>query len=266
MDSWATQHSSTRSLEYYRWAAHLAVLDGDLDLAARIASEWESATADSSRLDDHVFPNRFRQWLALERGDNDEAGRIARDFLVRSRAWPAPPYDFDPRIYSIATMRISGASSAAVARAEAASWLATELGRPGAERGNAWVWAYAGITRDRADAEYALEALPRYMPLSDPLTRRSNYDELIGSVFLKDGMPLDALPYLRRAAHACRAVDFPFAQLHAGLALAQALRATGKIRESCEESRNLAAWARRAGKSVTARAVLREVDLCNREQ
>jgi len=87
-------------------------------------------------------------------------------------------------------------------------------------------------------------------------------DRSIGDAYLIAQQPVDAIPYLRRAAHSCVGLLYPVEQARAQLDLGAALAEIGDRDEACRMYTALGARWRHP--SVTADAARRAAQSCYR--
>jgi serine/threonine-protein kinase len=238
--------------EYRRGAlARLAAATGDF-------AEWDDFLAQTERTESnnsdefmHLWLAEQRWALALEEGRTSAAADIANQFLARRAGWT--PYAlFDSRILALGALRLAGKLSPATFATERTRWLEEDARRPtgtraggqwGQNAGYRWVVAFAMSANSKEEAAEALEALPRFLPLPDPVTRATEIDGAIGNVYRLAGRLDEAIPFLRRAARACLVFEFPVEHTWATLHLGEALEATGDRDGACEAfSVVLARW------------------------
>jgi eukaryotic-like serine/threonine-protein kinase len=117
-----------------------------------------------------------------------------------------------------------------------------------------WIdaWALPATTREEALVALTSDAgvaLPRAITFGS-----SDYaDAAAGHVLALAGRPADAIPYFRRAAQQCFALEEPFAHFHAALDLGLALEQTSDKAGACDAyGKVLAQWGHAKPKSVTA--------------
>jgi serine/threonine-protein kinase len=94
--------------------------------------------------------------------------------------------------------------------------------------------AYAEAVSDEHDAREAIEVLPQYVPIVDPLTRNADDDDALGNTYLLAGKAEDAKRFLERATRSCRALDLPLSHTHAHLHLGETLERLGDAKGACE--------------------------------
>jgi serine/threonine-protein kinase len=196
--------------------------------------------------------------LALEMGRGADAVKVAEEYTKRRSAW-TPDYSLpDPRIYVLQTKYRAGAIAREQMQAERARWLADEAKRtPGDEgasidRGMAWLLAYAEMAVTKDDAKEALDALSKLGPIPSTFDRGLDGDDAVGTTYLLAGAAGDAVPYLKRAAGTCLALDRPLAHMHAALHLGQALEAVGDRGGACSAyGRILTSWGSAKLRSVS---------------
>ena len=102
------------------------------------------------------------------------------------------------------------------------------------------------------DAREALDALPPFLPLPDPLNATPEWEGPIGRTYRLAGREHDALPFLSRAANACAQLAEPFEQTAASLDLGLALESVGSPAAACDAYRVVVRRWGRAPASLTA--------------
>jgi tetratricopeptide (TPR) repeat protein len=255
----ARQHRSALRHEY-----ELDVLTGDFDGARDRALEL-GVTASASP------DRRLRATAALlygdasiESGRSADAARVARDFLAHEGAWSAEPRSDDFAVLRDSTPslwiaeRRGGLLSPTAFEVERDAWVrGWESRLPGPYRPYAWLHGFARVAETREDAEKALAELPRFGPIPrfTPLTFG---DAFVGRTYLLAGRAAEALPYLRRAARSCLAVEHPIEHTQVQLALGRAATQAGEPGARAEACAAygvvLARWGTARPRSVTAEA------------
>ncbi len=249
--------------------AYLAIRTGDFAAANTQLRAWEDAVAASHDEDDHYDVSSLRAQLALEEGRSGEARALAKAYLAQRPAW-ATIEDDDPSIFFLGTLYATGAISRGDFIAQRTKWLAGRREQPhgnsnGSAPGFAWVAGYATPATSALDAREALEALPDYLPLPDPMMQGSRIAEEIGKVYHLAGRESEALPFLRRAAKSCVGLSSPVEQTRASLELGEALEAVGDRAGACDAYRVVVRSWGPARSSVSARrAAARLQAVCSR--
>jgi predicted Zn-dependent protease len=236
------------------WAQE--VLAGDFEGALTRLRELEVMLASESDQSPHALLALRQSELLLEQGQVAEAGRVAQAFLRRKDAWiPEPRRDghaisHDPTVRLLRAARRAELLSDDEFEEQRRRWVERWTQQVTADnRAFVWLYAYAAVAETADDARTALANRPEGLPLRPYPT----YDSYIGATLLRADRADDALPYLRRAAHACSALQFPLEHLQAQLMLGQALEATHQTKEACEAySVVLTHWGSAKPRSVTA--------------
>jgi tetratricopeptide (TPR) repeat protein len=213
--------------------ARLAIRIGDFTHARDTLRAWDDALGTSRVERDHLNVTENRVFLAIEEGRTSDAKALATTYLDRRAAWSTS----DGKDYSIVLYgllyRVGAITKQELARRRATwlAWTKTKTTTDG--RAFSWVYAYADPALDAEDAREALDALPGYLPLPDPIDRAPDIEYPIGEVYRLAGRESEALPYLTRAAKACVGMEAPFEPTWASLALGQSLEKLGDRREAC---------------------------------
>jgi hypothetical protein len=238
----------------------LAALAGDFEGARRWAGELQAAVGASPDRRLRSSPAQMAMAASIEAGRPAEAARVAVEFLQREQAWTPEPRSDDfavlrdgvPRFWE-AERRAGLLTDADFERARDEWVRGWEARLPRAYLPYAWLHGYARVADTPSDAARALAELPRFgaAPVFTPLTFG---DAFVGKTYALAGRPGDALPYLRRAAASCLALEHPFEHTEAHLWLGQALAATGAPREEACAAYGvvLSRWGRATPRSVTA--------------
>src|SRR5256885_6859803 len=74
-------------------------------------------------------------------------------------------------------------------------------------RARTWLEYFAMPATTIGAAKEAVDVLPRYPPILDPLERWFWHDDAIGRMYMLVGRYSDAKPYLERAAGSCSALE-----------------------------------------------------------
>jgi serine/threonine protein kinase len=245
----------TASIEF---AADLAVLEGEFDVAERFVRDWEREVAASPEEWEHMRASRAGWYLALELGKKQEAAASAENYLRRHTSWSTNDLEISTGIFPIGVRYLSGAIGRSVFRAEREKWRAAEQSRARV-RGEAsnlpfvWFIAYAQTAKDAEDAREALAARGAYEPLYLPMERGVGLEEPYGRVYKLAGQSSHARASFEVAAASCEAVNFPFQQTWAMSELAETLEADGQYEAACRSYRRvILRWGRDA-RSVTGR-------------
>jgi serine/threonine-protein kinase len=270
---WALLPESARKRAELVDRTHLALLYGDFASAEKLARELDLLVATARSEQEHVEPTMLLVATYAESGDAARAARTADAFRAKRDAWVAMRAYGDTGVHGalptlLAIARRAGTLSTASHDAARAAWLhdARAGGSPLWER-ELWVPAYAAPAETADEANEALAALPPFLPLPPPRELVMT-DAAIGKVYALAGRTADALPYLRRGAATCLALDEPVMHTRAHLFLGQALEASGDVAGACAAYGVVIARWGSAPKSLTAdkaRARARAIG-CGRSQ
>ena len=189
---------------------------------------------------------------------HDAAANVADGYLRRKDAWTADPRaeDFalirDPTPFMLWALAQSGRISPDDLDRQRGDWVTRWRSIMGAEQAPfVWLHGFAEIAWTPDEAAKALDAIAPYGPIPK-MAFRMLADEDIGRTFLLAGQVDHALPFLRRAATSCLAIDFPLAHTRASFLLGQALEATGDVGGACSVYRVVQArWGPAGSRSTT---------------
>jgi tetratricopeptide (TPR) repeat protein len=241
-----------------------AIVSGDFDRARADVDAMEQTVATSSDRATRLLGARLRIMIALEVGERDEAVRLAQGALARMDAWAPDPRveDFgiarDDEMELLDVLRDGGAIDDAERDARRDAWIARWRAQTApANVPFLWLRAYARIVDDELEAREATAAMselgrPPYHPLASG-------DSGIGRMYLLTDRAAEAVPFLRNAAHSCRApeltfgVELPWDAIRASRDLGRALEATGDVQGACAAyQRVIDRWGAARPRSVTA--------------
>jgi serine/threonine-protein kinase len=236
------------------WA--LDVLAGNFEAALARLRELETAVASESDQTSYAILALRQTSSLLERGQPLEAGRIAQAFLRRKQAWIGDPrrdegaVSRDPTVRLLLAERRAQLISDDSFQKERRAWVERWTSQLTVDNSAyVWLYGYAAAVETADDARKALSA----WPTGRPLRHSPVADGVIGALFLRADRPADALPYLRRAARACSALQYPLEHVRAQFLLGQALAATHQRKEACDAYLAvLTRWAGAKPRSVTA--------------
>jgi serine/threonine protein kinase len=235
---WALYPEEHRAARRLADLAQLALLQGDFKTAEKHALALEALVTSAQTELEHVEPVRLLVDTYVEMGDVARAVRVAETFRSRRDAWVATRAYGDSALNNalpelLAMSRRGGAISREAFDAKRSDWLrdAKASGSPLWAR-ELWVPAYAAPAETKEEALSALAALPAFAPLP-PARDLTMADAATGKVYLLADRAADALPYLRRAAVTCLALDEPVAHTRAHWLLGQALEASGDVAGAC---------------------------------
>ena len=237
----------------------LALVAGDFARARTLATrEADAIRDDATSRSDYLKHYRLTMQsltAALESGDAEGAHRVAADFAARSGSWQEFVLFNGGMNLAAYALRLAPGDFEPRRRERIDRWLAN-----GGYRGMVWPYAFAAPASTPDEARAALDVMPDHAPISSFVNSMWIYlgdvglpDAAVGHVYLLAGKPIDALPYLRRAAAACADFDAILMHTRAALDLGVALEATGDDRGACEAyGKVLARWGRAKPRSVTA--------------
>ena len=214
-----------------RTNADLAILSGDFEEARRQLDAWERALDGVTDEESHADLFEARTLFHREVGFDAASAAQAHAILSKLAAW-SPNMEGDRSIDALIALYRGGALPRREFVAARAAWLERDRARPrpsalwGAIAGRRWITAYADAVVTKEDAEEALAVLLEYQPLPSDRVRSTSDDEAIGMVFWTAGRVQEAIPYLRRAASSCDAVQFPWHHTWANLELGRALESS----------------------------------------
>ncbi len=214
----------------------LALLDGRFDAAMHAAQELEDHLPTSASRARHADFALRRALILFELGRVKEASAVAEDFLARMDAWQAPPLSSDPSIDFFEFLFRAGKLDRASFVERRSRWLDAETEHDRAadkvtarQASMTWTKAYAAFVESPAEAKEALDALPKYLPLTPASQAPLWYNFSVGKTMLHGGRADEAVTRLHRVANACVALRHPMLHTRAHLLLGQAYEARGDV-------------------------------------
>ena len=249
---WAAAKDDQRAAMRQRDETHLAILRGDLSAAERLQKELASGVANDPSEDAHATEVVPLMELLVEMGRAADAARLASDYVGARSAWKsAGPWSPLPEMLSVALH--AGRLREDERTTARATWLRQWDELEGPLHLQSWVLGYAIPATTAQDAFAALEVAPGALPRVHSNQFHREGLEASGRVLLLAGRGADAVPYLRRAAGACSALQVPVEHTHAQLHLGQALEQAGDTAGACRAYRVvLDRWGAARPRSVSA--------------
>ncbi len=238
-----TSERARRGLED---AFDMAIWQGDFRAAERAAEGQERMAPESNSARTHLDGTAPRLWNFAEMGEPEKALVIAARLERQHAAW----VDDDPEDRVALLALLVRAHRAPASQLEAAR--ATVIAAPNVAPGFLWDVLYGSAEgATPAEAREALAALPRFSP---PIGRDAAWASGRGRTYLLAGRAPEALPFLRRAAHACAELNWSYPEyVHAKELLGEALEATGDQAGACAAYADvIARWGNAKPRSVTA--------------
>jgi serine/threonine protein kinase/Tfp pilus assembly protein PilF len=237
----------------------LAVLAGRFDEAEREARALERQVSASTDRGAHATAARWLVALYEETGRADAAASVADAYLRRKDAWTADPRaeDYalirDPTPVMLEALARAGRLSGADFDRQRGDWVEHWRSIMGPEQAPfVWLHGFADVANTPEEATTALDAIGRYGPIPK-MAFHMLADEDVGRTYLLGGRVEQGLPFLRRAAASCLAIDYPMAHTRASYLLGQALEATGDADGACAAYRVVQTrWGAGTPKSTTA--------------
>jgi tetratricopeptide (TPR) repeat protein len=230
---WARMSNSVHRTVQFADQVALDTISGRFDSAIATLDKWE-ASIDSMDAAIRGLPASWRLELSLEKGHAPETAALARSYQQQIAAW-TPDEMYDPGFEALRIQYLVGDLARADFHRKREDWIAKQA-TPGsflASPNQAWIVAYAGTVRDRADAVDALNKAPREHPLVDANLRDAELDFRTGYTYLSAGRVGEAIPHLRRAIRAC-SFENPLAQMRASAALGDALQILRDSAAACK--------------------------------
>jgi hypothetical protein len=219
-----------------RFESALAVLEGDFEAAARIASRARGSNTSRDR-DAHDSLALTEVLALVESGAKERAARVARDHLAATRSMVAAAFDVAPILRGIAG---EPPEKAAVPFADRAL--------PHAAWG-IWAWPQA---KDEAAAKDLVAKRPSLGPVRNHRTLGGALHAFEARVLALSGRTDEARPVFEMATRTCHVIDEPFASTYAHLWLGELLEAKGENDAACKAYAVVIARWGKAKKSVTA--------------
>ena len=237
----------------------LAELTGDFDTALHAVEEYAPTLEKSTQQSERGALASALARLYVETGRDEEAARVAVDFLDRRDAWEPAPGAEDVAMAGDASpaLLLAALRGGAIARADfdarrdafRRTWTARMTP---VTKNFLWVHGYAAMVQDENDARAALAALPTYSPIP-PFRPEAAVDDEIGRTFLLAGRTDDAIAWLERATRKCSVLPRPLHHVRALATLGDARAAKGDIAGACAAyGAVLARWGEATPRSVTA--------------
>ncbi len=240
----------------------LSLLDGKFDAALSAARELEDHLPSSASRAKHADFALRRALILFELGRVKEAAAIAEDFLARMDAWQAPPLASDPSIDFFEFLFRAGKIDRAAFVEKRSRWLDAENERDRAadkvtarQASMTWTKAFAAFVESPEEAKEALDALPKYLPLTPASQAPIWYNFSVGKTMLYGGRTDEAVTRLHRVANACLALRHPQLHTRAHLLLGMAYEARGDV-EAAKRAYGVVVerWGAASPPSTSARA------------
>jgi serine/threonine-protein kinase len=243
----AASPPKNRAARAMEWAGAAAALRGDF---AEADTRFAAMLGDAGEplFDAFAEGSKLRVELALERGDAAGAAGVARSYLARAPAMPAPflSHDLTPRM--LMAERESGMLGAPAFTSSLHNWRqAWEARLDGGSGPAMWLMGEASVATTREEALAALRSEPPPDAL-DP-----DFAWVIGHLNSLAERWSTAEPLLAEAARVCLVIDDPFTPVWASYDLGVVRAAQGRREEACDAFRGvLTRWGSARPRSVTA--------------
>jgi serine/threonine-protein kinase len=242
------------------WDQELAQLDGDFVTAERLALDDQRRAAPSRDRIVHAVPAFTLVRLYFEMGRDQEAARVAADYMSRKDAWlvtalvddEAIAADFVPHM--IAAERRGGLLTDDQAASQRDAWLRDWEGRttPFFSR-YLWGFGRAPGVWSKADADDAMAHAPPADRIAVFGSKSIVSDAHVGRTLALAGRWDDALPVLRRATHSCATLHWGMLETQTFAVLGSVLEQKGDTRGACDAYRTvISRWGHAKPRSVTA--------------
>lgn len=236
--------------------AHIDALVGNFASAEKNARESVQIRAPSAMLADHTVPMLELAYIYAESGQPEQAGKLAHDYLLRSRVWEPPGKGVDfARPQMLEFTRLGNLLSSEAFIEQRDEWVrdALKIARSKATgRNYIWYAAYANLVHDAASAREALQKLPDYEPVGWSGAWTSDL-AVVGHMHLLCGNVDEAIQWLEQATHHCRTFSDPIFHVRSYLWLGQARELKGDKSGACAAYKAvLDRWGHAKPKSVTA--------------
>ncbi len=224
----------------------LAVRRGDLVAADRHIVDFLHLRLPHSEIDGEMISRRVE--LAIERGDDAEAARLAEEQLRLNQAFPEPELVHDPTPFLLSAERNAGTITRPQLEAAMADWRRRWRGEHGASAWQLWSIGEAPIVATQKDAEAAIARRPP-LDLLVNVQRR----ERIARVSLLAGRLDEVAMLLERITKDCNVLADPVGLTRAMFDLAQTRERQGHIEAACGAyAKVLERWGKATPHSVTA--------------
>ncbi|HWL84352.1 MAG TPA: protein kinase [Polyangiaceae bacterium] len=210
------------------------VLVGSFDEAQRSLDAKQQELAGERYGGDREDFVKSAFYVALELGDHRRTVRLTSEYLSKHDAWFMSEYS-EGEILPLRIQYLADGFSHEEFEKRRRIWLARAGAHYAAiyEKNAVWQVAYAQAAKTHDDAVEALRVLPQYLPATGPFSPFLESKGAFGYVYLLAGDAEKAIPYLRSAASACRAIEAPFEHTWAHLHLGMALEQTGDMPGAC---------------------------------
>ena len=254
------QSTADRTRDEAASDTQFAILSGDFGAALEAARRLDDALSSETGVGPHAWVARRRVEAYLESGRTAEAVRAARQFLDRRDGWDPDPrgedwaISEDPTGFFLGALHRAGALTSEQLASKRAAWLdqwGTRVMRPSTNY--LWVHQVAAGVGSREEADAALALLPQYMPIP-PYHAETMGTYHVGHAFLEADRLAEALPWLRKAAASCHALDLPYEHTQAQFALGQALERGDPVAACAAYGVVVDRWGRAKPRSTTADA------------
>jgi len=236
--------------------ACIDILGGDFLSAEKNARASVQIRAPSAMLADHTGPMMELAFILSESGQPEQAGKVAHDYLVRSRVWEPPGKGIDfarPQMLDFARLGNFLSREAFIEQRDVWVRDALKIARSNATGRNfIWYAAYANLVHDATSAQEALESLPHYEPVGWSGAWTSDL-AIVGHTYLLGGNVDEAIRWLEQATNHCRTFSDPIFHVRSHLWLGQARELKGDKSGACAAYKVvLDRWGHAKGKSVSA--------------
>jgi serine/threonine-protein kinase len=191
--------------------------------------------------------------VALETDQRDKVAKLVTDYAAVYEALPVDEYGLTESLVVFALAYQAGVMNRSEFLARRSKWLTDNEHVSARHRADMiWYLADALPCANRDDAERALAELGDRSP--PYVFRISRSEEPIGEVYRLAGRTDEAIAWLRHAARACTAIQYPFESTWASFHLGELLESKGDRPGACSEYANvLSRWGRATPPSKTAR-------------
>jgi eukaryotic-like serine/threonine-protein kinase len=246
----------------------MAILAGDFTRAAAETKREAALIAGNPALSSsylrHLQVLDHQIEIALETGDDGSVRKLVDDFTAHRDAWDTEVALAHGIDLSLAFERLAlGASKAPPESFEGRRkvWIQQQL-FAGADRAEAWNYAYAAAALTPAEAQGALDVMGEYGPPTpapvndyDLSGRTGSPEGELGRIDLLVGRTDEAVEHLRRAVAACDLYTSTIDHVRAWLNLGRALELKPDTKGACDAyGKVLVQWGHAKPRSVTAEA------------
>jgi eukaryotic-like serine/threonine-protein kinase len=215
----------------------LALARGHFDKALQHITAWERMISENNSEDEHGWPVEWRVQILAERGQREEARKVADAFL-KQHAGFVRDRGVDTRLFVLAARHRADESDDRSFEPMRDALLASlPDGAPVLET---WLTAYALPAFTAEEASFAVAKMPVNL---QPDVLAPLEQESVARVLALAGQPERAMPFLEQATERCLSLHAPMQFVRAQLLRGELLQAKGDLGGACAAFASvLSAW------------------------